>query len=263
MSSPPSSALLAAGLWLLLVATAAAAAPPLYMRGAAGWEASEDATLRDRDCASQTPPALFGCGPGSDGEPMAARGGLGDGELWEVALGAELGPQWRLELALGRRGLDLAAEANFRGVSAPQPVRSAGRSTTALLVATLDLGSPALRVRPFVAAGAGAARNEIDAVVYAFPTLAPGAVTVVQGGDHTDLAWMAAAGAAVRLSPRLHLDLGLRYTDLGELRTDAGPATIVRSRGTFELAIDGTRADLATAGVALSLRYRLGAAGGS
>jgi opacity protein-like surface antigen len=242
----------------LAVASAAAGAP-LYLRGAAGWERSEDTTLDDLDCTSSVPPALFGCGAGVDGRPLAARGDFGDGPLLELAVGAELGERWRLELELSARpDLDLAAEANFRGVSGAQPASAGGRSTTALLRAVMDLGAPELRWRPFVAAGIGAARNELDEVVYSFPSIAPGALTRVEGGTHTDLAWSAAAGVAIRLAPRLFLDLEARYSDLGQMRTDVGTATIVRPRGTIELTVAGSEADLATAGAIASLRWRIG-----
>ena len=52
------------------------------------------------------------------------------------------------------------------------------------------------------------------------------------------------------------MELALRRTDLGELRTGAGAATIVRPSRTFTLDIAGTRADLETTGVVLALRHR-------
>jgi opacity protein-like surface antigen len=243
---------------LLLALASPARAAPLFVRAGAGWEGTGGTTVTDLDCARTSPPALFGCGSGNDGLTIGARGDFGAGERWELGVGAELRAGWRLELLASRRpALDLTAEANFRGVSSPQPSRSRGRSSSAWLVVSRDVLAPARRLVPYVTAGAGIARNESEAVVYSFPTLAPGAVTIVRGGEHDDLAWMVGAGASLRLGANLHLDLDLRYTDLGEMRTDQGSATIVRSRGTVVLDVAGTRADLTTAGAGVSLRYRL------
>lgn len=48
----------------------------------------------------------------------------------------------------------------------------------------------------------------------------------------------------------------MRYLDLGELRTTAGPATIVRASRTFVLDIAGTRAEIEAWSLDLGLRWR-------
>lgn len=237
---------------------AALAAPDLYVRGAVGHEESGGTTVRDLDCASTDPPALFGCAVGPDGRSIGARGDFGDSVALELALGTELGRRARVELALSSRlGLGLDAEANFLGVDAEQPVRAETSSLAAFAVVAVDLGRPEWRLQPYLAAGAGAARNEVEDGIYAFPGVSPDATTIVRGGDHTDFAWTAAAGLSYRLTESTFLELAARYTDLGEVRTDPGEATIVRPRGTFTLDIAGTRADLDTAGVTLGLRWAL------
>ena len=94
-------------------------------------------------------------------------------------------------------------------------------------------------------------------MTYSFPGISLSAVTNTRGGTHTGFAWSAAAGLAYRLSAAATLEVDLCTTDLGEVRTDAGEATIVRPRGAFALDVAGTRADLRTTGVTLGLRYRL------
>lgn len=233
-------------------------AADLYLRSGFGYETSDDLVLEDVDCDAGAPAALFGCGAGNDGRPIAARGDLGATGVVELGAGVRIGDHLRLELALAdRTGLDLEANANFPRVSTTQPVTADGRSVSAMLVAALDLGPASWRARPFVLAGAGAARNATSDVLFRFPSLAPNAVTVIQGGTHTDFAWTAGAGVSIRLSPANDLELAARWSDLGELRTDAGPATIVRSRGTFVVPVAPTHADVAVAGVAVSLRHRL------
>lgn len=247
-----------AGLALLLLAGPAAAAPPLYVRAGMGFASTDDTTVRDLDCTATSPPALFGCGPGVDGRPLAARGDFGDSPLWEVGVGTDLGRRVRLELALVTHAtLDLEAEANFLGVSGAQPVRAEGRSVAGLLVASVDLAPASWRLRPFVSVAGGAARNRTGRVTYAFPSLGRDAVTVVQGGAHTDFAWAVEMGASYPWTAATRLDLAVRHTDLGELRTEAGQATIVRSANTFDLDIAGTRADVESLGLVLSLRHRI------
>ena len=90
------------------------------------------------------------------------------------------------------------------------------------MTVAVDLGPAGWRLRPFVAAGGGVAWNETSEVVYRFPSIAPTAVTVVQGGRSSDLAWSAALGMSFRWSEATRVELALRTTDLGELRTDAG-----------------------------------------
>lgn len=243
---------------LTLLATPAGAGDA-YVRVGAAYEESDDATVLDVDCASTSPPALFGCVDDAEDRPLAARGDFGSGVAWEVAGGIEIGRRARFELSLADRSfLDLDAEANFTGVSGEQPVRSDGRSRAALLGFAVDLGDPAWRWRPFVAIGAGVAWNETGAITYGFPGIDPAAVTVVRGGRHSDFAWSASLGVSFRWTESTFVELAVRYADLGELRTDDGAATIVRPSRTFELDIAGTRADLSTSGVFVSVRHRFG-----
>lgn len=236
---------------LILAATTANAVQP-YLRLGLGAERSQDVTQRDRNCGDIAPPALFGCGSGPDGRTFGARGDFGRSFLGEVAGGFAIAPRTRLELALAHRG-DLAfdAQSNFLGVAGEQPVHASARSTSALLTGFLDIR------RVFVFAGAGAARNTLGTVTYAFPGIAPNAVTIAQGGTHTAFAWTAGAGMNVPLSNRLSLDLALRFTDLGAFRTRSGPATIIRPTRSFTLDIAGTEAHARTLGLVASLRWRL------
>lgn len=233
------------------------AASRFYLRGSLGWDQSRDTTVSDLDCTSTVPAALFGCGAGIDGKPLGARGDFGDTVAVDLAAGFELGRRARLELALqSRPNLTLDANANFLGVSGNQPVSADASSLAAFVIGAVDLGRAGWRLQPFVAVGAGAARNETDPVRYDFPDLGFDAATIVRGGTHTDFAWTVAAGLAYRLNDAASLELAVRTTDLGEVRTDAGEARIIRAANTLDIDIAGTRADLRTTGVALGLRYR-------
>jgi opacity protein-like surface antigen len=238
---------------LIVLFPLVASAAPLFIRGSLGFERTEGVHVRDVDCSSTEPPALFGCVAGNDGRALGAYGDFGRGPVFELAVGRSY-PRARLELALAHRQLDLDAEANFLGVTGEQPVRGDLRSSAASLNAAIDLAQ--WRVRPFVVAGAGVARNEIGTVRYEFPGISPDAVTALRGGTRTNFAWSAGAGAAIELSEALALDVVWRWNDLGEVRTEAGRAMIVRPNRELEIDIAGTRADLQSSGVSVSLRWR-------
>jgi opacity protein-like surface antigen len=228
-----------------------------YLRAGAAIAESEDTHLRDRDCTSTAPPALFGCDAGLDGRPLGAYGDFGRSVVPSLAFGIESTERTRVELELARHDLDLDAAANFLGVAGEQPVRADVETWTLLVAAALDLAPSSWRVQPFLRAGAGAARHDLGNVTYSFPGIAADAVTITQGGTATAFAWEAGAGLAFRISEAISLDLGVRYAELGELRSDAGIATIVRPRGTFEIEIDETRARLKSRAALVALRMRL------
>jgi opacity protein-like surface antigen len=231
---------------VLLFASQAIAAPAVFIRAGAGYERGRETAVRDRDCTATQPPALFGCG-------FEAAGDFGRGPSFEIAAG--IGSRARLELALAHRGLELDATANFTGVAGDQPVRAEGRSLSATMNGALELAPRSWRVRPFLTAGAGVARNTTGPVVYSFPGIGDEAVTITRGGAQTGFTWNAGLGASVDLTSTLTLDLAFRHIGLGAVRSPRGIATIIRPTRTIELEIDETRADLATRGVILSLRW--------
>jgi opacity protein-like surface antigen len=241
---------------LTLVLPSLAAAAPWYVRGGAGFEQSAPATMVDLDCHSTQPPALFGCADASDGRPLAARGDFGGTPSWELGAGMALG-RARVDVTVtARPQIDLRADSNFLNVSGRQPVSANGKATTAMLNAALDVAPENWRIRPFLTAGAGVSRNETGAVTFGFPSIAPDAVTVIRGGRSNELAWSAGAGIAFDVAHNLSLDIAWRRTDLGDMTTRAGEATIVRPRGTFVLDIAGTRAPVKLNGVSVSVRWR-------
>jgi opacity protein-like surface antigen len=248
-------------LLVLFVTSQAIAAPALFVRAGGGYERGRETAVRDRDCTATNPPALFGCG-------FEAAGELGNTPVVEVAAGVEnrqsclfgdrqdcLSSTFRVELALSHRTLELDANANFTGVTGEQPVRADVRSIAAMVNGALELAPRAWRLRPFVTGGAGLARNATGPVVYSFPAIGENAVTITRGGAHMNFAWNAGIGATVELTPSLALDLAIRHTDLGTLRSPSGTATIVRPTRTLEIEVDETRADVATRGVTLSVRW--------
>lgn len=242
---------------MLLLTTPAFAAGPLYVRFGAGLERTSKTTVHDVDCTSTNPPALFGCGAGNDGRSLGARGTFGDVSAFELAIGTSLAERTRVELAVGLRELDLDANANFLGAGGSQRAYADAVSHSAMLSIAYDFGSSTACLRPFVGAGVGASRNEIDAVRYEFPTIASNATTTTPGGTNTDLAWMLEGGVSMRISDSLRIDLALRYSELGEFRTEAGDARIIRPARIESIPIDRTTMNAGSGGVMLSLRYAM------
>lgn len=242
---------------LILIAVLLSSMPlaaQTYVAGGVAVGSAADVTLRDRDCGSTQPPALFGCGPGSDGVPLGAGGELRPGPGLELALGREAGRARAEVLFTWRSGRELDAEANFTGVTGEQPVRARVQSQSLLLVGAVDVAPQTWLLRPFIAAGAGVARNELGPVTFSFPAISPDAVTVAPGGDTTGFAWTGAAGVTMRLRGGLTIDVAMRYADLGRIRGDRGEATIVRPTRTLRLEIAETGMKWRTHEVTVTLR---------
>jgi opacity protein-like surface antigen len=84
------------------------------------------------------------------------------------------------------------------------------------------------RVRPFLGAGLGVARNRLSSVTYRFPGIAANAATVTPDGSSSGLAYLLTAGISIPLNKRLDLDLAYRFSDLGDVRTSSGQAGLSR-----------------------------------
>ena len=107
---------------------------------------------------------------------------------------------------------------------------------------------------PFIGAGVGVVRTRIGQTRMTFPRT----TTIVPGASRVGLAWMLTAGVAVALGERATLDLAWRYSDLGEVRTGRGEGRVVWRDGSREprpLDLAATRANLASHGLLLSVRY--------
>jgi opacity protein-like surface antigen len=235
------------------VAPAALAEP--YLRVGVGADGSTTSTFRDRNCKSTNPPVLFGCGTGRNGQPLEATGAFGTGAVLDAGLGYRLNSWLRAEALFSYRpAYEYRGQANFLQSAPPQPVTANLSSVAGFGVGYIDL--PRIRrVRPYIGAGVGVARNRISRVTTDFPAIAPDASTTIAGGTTTGVAWLLTAGVAIPLNDQLSLDLAYRYTDLGRVQTDSGNASIVRPTGNRTLEIAGTEATLQTHGAMLSLRY--------
>jgi opacity protein-like surface antigen len=229
--------------------------PGVYFRLGVGVDEPDTGRYHDDTCSSINPPALFGCVNGDDGRPLGARGSFDSTVVVDTALGYRFLPWLRAEGLLSwRPSMDFSGQSNFIGAGDLQPVTGSVSSLAGFGVAYVDL-PPIGSVQPFLGAGVGAAHNQMGAMRYSFPALPANASTTTPDGSRTNLAYLLTAGLSVPIGERLNLDLAYRYTDLGQVQTSAGEATVVRSRGTRRIDIGGTHADLQSHGAMISLRY--------
>lgn len=238
------------------LALADASTRALYLRLGLGRWQSNNGHFSDRDCASQNPPALYGCVLGDDGRPLGAYGDFGSSTVWELGAGYRFAPDWRAELNLTANiGGNYSGNANFLHVPGAEPVSS--RLDSQLLMGRLfyDLPLQWQGIRPWLGLGAGWARHDMGAMTYRFPSLGAGDLTRMPGGTHDRFAWRADIGLSYAVNERLHLDLSWTHADLGWVGTDAGPAAIIRHGNVRELTINGTETRLRNEGFNLGLRY--------
>ena len=252
---PASLAALAA---VLCLASGAAVAGDYYLRGGIGLDRPGKAVFADTDCASTVPAALYGCGAGGDGAPYRSAGNFGTVPAVELGLGYATGAVRFEALVEYRPDFTFEGRANFLAPERRQDVSAEMSSVSGMLAGFVDLAALGLpkpgRFAPFVGAGIGAAHTRTGKTMMTFPAT----TTIVPGGSRTGLAWMATAGVAVALDRRVSLELAWRYTDLGEVRTGRGAGRVVwrdASREPLPLDLAPTKANLASQGVRLALRY--------
>lgn len=242
-----------------LCGLAAADGGEFYVRAGVGFESLENTEFLDRDCSSESPAALYGCGTGSDGAPHRSTGDFGNSAMVEFGIGRRVLPWLRIEALLGYRPrLSFQGRTNFLAAERRQSVQADVSSVSALLAMQADLKWLAvpgfLDLVPFVGVGAGAVRTRIGAMRMMFPRT----TTTVPSGRHTDLAWSVNAGVALALRQDVRLELAWRYMDLGEVKTDRGVGQVEwrdGSRETLRLDLEATRATFKGHGVGVFVRY--------
>ena len=215
----------------MCLVSSAAVAGDYYLRGGIGLDRPGKANFTDVDCSTTAPAALYGCGTGGDGARLRSAGDFGTVPTVELGLGYAKGAA-RFELLVEyRTRFEFEGRANFLAPGQRESVSAKLSSVSGMLAVFADLaalGAPkAGPFAPFVGAGIGIAHTRIGKTAMTFPAT----TTTVPGGDRTGLAWMATAGVAVELEERVTFDLAWRYTDLGEVRSNAagsGPGGLAR-----------------------------------
>jgi len=243
--------------WSPVMAQPVADAKGAYLRIGAGVQWPESSLLKDQDCSSTNPPALFGCGKGNDGDRLGADGVFRQSPLVDLAVGYRWSPWLRTEALMNwSPQLTYQGQSNFLGAAGSnQPVSASGHALAGFAVVYVD-APPVVGVRPFLGAGLGAARTQLGDVTYRFPGIAGDASTITQGGTSTSLAYLLTAGVSLPVSERIALELAYRWTDFGTVKTRTGTAEIVRPNRKTSLTIGGTEMDWTSQAVLASLRFR-------
>ena len=250
------------------LAAAALHAAPCAAAGEAGWPGRylragvvlddyQKTRFTDANCTSTAPAALYGCGEGINGQILSTLGNFETAAGLEVGLGYAATPHLRVEALLQYRpDFTFRGRANFLQTNQRQEVYTEGSSLTGLLAVWADAPPLSARgPRPFLGGGIGFARLELERTHMHFTRT----TTVVPRGQTINPAWMVSAGFALDIGRRMTLDLAWRYTDYGEVETDAGQGLVLQndgSRAPLPLALGKTQAHLTSHGVGLSLRYR-------
>ena len=210
----------------------------------------------DKDCSSETPAALYGCGTGVDGANLSASGEFARAPGFEVGAGYVATKRIRVEAAVQYRPpFSFNGRANFVQTTGPQDVSADLSSLTATLSAYADLPGTG-PLSPFIGCGGGLSRNSIDETRMEFART----TTVVPGASRVGFAFLLTAGVAVRIRGKTTVDIGWRYTDSGAVETGRAKGRIVwrdGSRDPLELDLAETTANLTSHGLRASLRYGL------
>ena len=238
--------------------TEAAATEDLYLRLGIGFDRPTETEFLDKNCESESPVPLYGCGPGTDGAPYRSVGEFGTVAALEVGIGGTVAPALRLEaLVEYRPSLTFSGRANLLAPERRQAVSADLSVLSGMVAAYLDLpalGLPRLGpFDPFVGAGVGVARIKTGETRMMFPAT----TTIVPGARRSDFAWMLTAGVATALSESATLEVAWRYSDLGTAETATGGGQVVwRDRSREPLILDqaASEAYLKSHGIRFSLR---------
>lgn len=241
-----------------LLAFRVALADDYYLRGGVGLEQPGGTAFTDVDCMSTVPAALYGCGSGPDGSPRRSAGKFGTVPVVEFGLGLTTGSS-RFEVTIEYRPyFAFEGRANFLAPGRRQETSVNLSSISGMVAGFVDFHdlefANACSCTPFVGIGVGIAKTRVGKTTITFPTT----TTTAPGGSRTGLAWMATVGVAKVLNERVTLDFAWRYSDLGEVRTERGPGSVVwrdGSRQPIPLDLAPMKARFKGHGIRLSLRY--------
>ena len=241
------------------VSNAATASEGFYFVTGVVFDWSAETRFQDKNCSSTSPSALYGCGKGIDGAPLSARGNFRTLAGLDLGIGYVMAPSLRLEAVMQYRpGFSFKGSSNFVQTADRQDVSADLSSLHGLLAGYWDLnefGLPGIgSLRPFIGGGGGLSRIDSDETRMEFLKT----TTVVPGGQQVNFAWVLTAGVAKSLGERVTLDLAWRYTDSGTVETGQEKGWIVwrdGSRDPLEIDLAETRANLASHGLRISLRY--------
>ena len=204
-------------------------------------------------------------------------GAIDPGMQAYVAAGVRTPSGLRVQLEAGlARALDYGGNTNYRNAGKRQPSEAELDAWQLLIAGLHDFPGwevvPGYAALPFVGAGAGVTGYRLSGYVQRFPDpdnpngyLRRGhsgevPFTTIPGGGGRNFTWLLTAGIAIPVREGIHLDLSYRYTDAGEIRTEAGDIAVVRyrddgSRREILVPINETSAEFRAHSLLVTLRF--------
>jgi len=191
------------------------AAAQIYFQLNTGWSWAQNAQVKDTDTTYTT--CVL-----QQGGTLPCNGTLDHlGSSWIIGAGVgyRLPHGFRVDLTYNNRnGYDLSgsdpAGTTFDPKTTANTVMFNGYYDLPFMIAD--------RLRPYVGGGIGRSRNKVNNINWNDP---PNFAGQIPGGSTTSTAWQLTLGADIRVTKNWVLDVGYRYTDLGDLETNAGAAT--------------------------------------
>ena len=194
------------------------AAAQLYFQVNTGWSWAQNAKMRDTDTTHQTC-VLQSASTVPNAPCDGTLNQLGSSWIIGAGVGYRLPHGFRVDVTYNNRnGYDLSG-------SDPAGTTFDPKTTANTVMANGYYDLPftiAERFRPYVGGGIGRSRNKVNNINWQDSPTSSGQLP---GGSTTSTAWQLTLGADVRVTKNWVLDIGYRYVDLGDLKTNGGAAT--------------------------------------
>lgn len=195
-----------------------------YLRAEIGYSQARDADFVEDNPAA--PDCFLFSASGGCGSQL---NNLGSTVEYGIGIGYRFNPLFRLDLSYGSRG-----NYNLQGWdSAGTYFDPKVSSDSIMLTAFIDIPYKiADRVQPYVGIAVGRSRNKMDSINWHDPGPPSSNGTLNGASSKNSTAWQFTLGAAISLTDSWILDLGYRYSDMGEFQKNAGPDQAGNFNGT-------------------------------
>ncbi len=224
-----------------------------YMRFYSGWDFRMSAEWKDTDCSDTTNTPVYGCGYSSEGK-------AGDTVLFDGFLGWRINDAFFIEAGfLYRPDTGFEGQVNYPDAGENQPVSADIESLAGVIGMSVDI--PELlnmgggSFKPYISIHAGISRNRVSNFCMYFPDLETPHNFIVPGGTETGLCYSMAVGSCFLISSHIGIDVEAHYTSFGKMATPSGNGIMERAGETIVIPVNGTEAELKTAGIRAGLRY--------
>lgn len=236
----------------------------IYLRADGGYSWARDANIRNSG-----PGIDLGGGGAATNQLFGEVNEIGDSPLVQAGVGYRISPAFRVDLTGGYRWGFKLDDTDSSPNTATGSTYTLGtaykadiRSTAVMLNGYVDIGgltNANLGVfKPYVGGGLGWAHNKVKTLRYQNTDAGLEFTGEGPGGVSNDLAWQLSVGTGISLSQNLLLDVGYRYSSLGEVKTESGFNQIFDGNGTDVSGhYDGTVGKLRSHDLMIGIRYEL------